>query len=78
MDNKFKMELVWHNCFLYPPAEDINHDLIATDGVNVFHIAYNKDLGWLNVKANSFLSDDLLLNYWWADIKQTVKECIDF
>ena len=78
MKNKFKMELTWHNCQTHPPSEDYNSNLIATDGVNVFKVKYDKLTGWMNMTDIKRLPFDMLYDYWWADVEQTVRECSDF
>lgn len=76
--NKFKMELVWHNCYECPPEESFNDNLIATDGKRVFKVKYDKNVGWFDLDNVSFLPFELIWSYWWADITQTVNECSDF
>jgi hypothetical protein len=75
---KFKMELVWHNCYEYPPEETLNDNLIATDGKHVFKVKYDKNIGWFDLDNVRFLPFELLWEYWWADIVQTVQGCSDF
>lgn len=75
---KFKMELVWHNCYEYPPEEDFNANLICTDGKTIFDVIYNKNEGWINAETIKHLPPELLWEYWWADIIQTVHGCSDF
>lgn len=76
--NKFKMELTWHNCYEYPPAEAFNDNLIATDGKHVFKVKYDKNVGWFDLDNVRFLPFEMLCDYWWADIKQTVQGCPNF
>lgn len=75
---KFKMELVWHNCYDCPPEEEFNSNLICTDGKTVFDVIYDKDEGWIDADTIKLLPPELLCEYWWADIKQTVQGCSDF
>ena len=76
--NKFKIELVWHNCYEYPPAEAFNDNLVATDGKRVFKVKYDKNVGWFDLDNVRFLPFEMLCDYWWADIIQTVRNCSDF
>lgn len=78
MKNKFTMSLTWHNCQTYPPSEAYNSNLIATDGVNVFKVKYSRLTGWLNLDTIKCLPFDMLYDYWWADIEQTVRGCSEF
>ena len=73
MNNKFTMELVWHNCLTYPPKEYWNDNLYVTDGTCVHSVKYNKEHGWWSRTTGDYLPFDLLWEYWWADIEQTVK-----
>ena len=75
---KFKMELVWHNCYDCPPEEEFNSNLICTDGKTVFDVIYDKNNGWCNADTIRQLPPELLWKYWWADIIQTVRNCSDF
>ena len=75
---KFTMELVWHNCYECPPEESFNDNLIATDGERVFKVKYDKNVGWFDLDNIKFLPFELLWEYWWADIEQTVHGCSDF
>jgi hypothetical protein len=67
MTNKFTMNLVWHNCKTHPPKEAFNDNLIMSNGVNVF------DMVWSNNHYYAYESGYDLENWWWADIKQTVR-----
>lgn len=78
MKNKFTMPLTWHNCQTYPPSEAYNSNLIATDGVSVFKVKYSRLTGWLNLDTVKCLPFDILYDYWWADVEQTVRECSEF
>lgn len=69
--NKFKMELTWHNCKYYPPAEHYNPLLVITDGHNVDYCSYYKKYGF-PVEENE------LHKYWWADLARTVREYKEF
>lgn len=73
-DIKLPIELIWHNCLYYPPLEDSNLDLIITDGNNTFNAAYTDKLGWLNKHDDVYIPYNSLNEYYWADIKRTVKE----
>ena len=78
MKDKFKMELTWHNRQSYPPSEAYNSHLIVTDGVNAFRAKYDRLTGWLNLNTIRSLPFDMLYDYWWADVEQTVRECSEF
>lgn len=71
---KFTMELVWHNCWKCPPEEVTNDSLIMTDGVDAYEtfwyrpdgfMIHTKD-GWRGVYNG-------LKEWYWADIRQTVR-----
>ena len=80
MENKFKMELVWHNCETYPPKEFKNDHLIVTDGVNVFGMSWHRAEGYFIAEENEIkpLSLSELNKWWWADIEQTVQGAAKF
>lgn len=73
--NKFTMELVWHNCKIYPPTEQFNSHLLVTDGVTIHEMMWDKtafgDGGFLKVGLE--IKGDDLHKYWWADINQTIQ-----
>ena len=74
---KFKMELTWHNCKTYPPKEDFNSYLLVTDGWDI------KEMRWVksdNVFVNRYseIKDEDLINWWWADMVQTVHKTPEF
>lgn len=75
MDNKFKTELVWHNCATYPPKEFENNFLIATNGKNVYGMSWHKAEGyWIAIDNGIFpININDLDKWWWADIEQTVQ-----
>lgn len=73
MNNKFTIELVWHNCKTNPPSEDKNDYLYISDGGFVNSVKYSKDKGWFVREVGSYLPIDVLHEYWWADIEQTVQ-----
>lgn len=78
--NKFTMDLVWHNCETCPPEEDYNDFLIASDGVGVCEVQWDKEDGfWYYSKT--FGWRPLIGNYkkmWWADLRQTVQNELKF
>jgi hypothetical protein len=78
--NKFKMELVWHNCKNYPPSEFENNDLIATNGKDVYGMSWHKAEGyWIAMDDIVCRLDYSTLDkWWWADITQTVREEVKF
>lgn len=69
--DKFKMELTWHNCKTCPPEESYNPYLVYTNGHIVEACSYYKKYGFP-------VMDDELDQYWWADLRRTVRECRDF
>lgn len=69
--DKFKMELTWHNCATYPPAEDFNSWLMITDGRNTDSFVYDTRCGFPVAEEN-------LHKYWWADLARTVRETKEF
>ena len=70
--DKFKMELVWHNCFRYPPQEPFNDELIGTNGAYIFDMTWDKDEGYFIGKDDDYrIQDYALEDWWWADIQQT-------
>lgn len=73
MNNKFTMELVWHNCRTYPPKEKYNPKLFITDGADVYTISYSLAKGFYDEYVCRSIPSDVLHLYWWADIEQTVQ-----
>ena len=73
LERKFAMSLVWHNCYLYPPAEECNNNLYLTDGKSVWRAEYDTRDGWHINGTYEFLPSNSLRKYWWADISQTVQ-----
>ena len=78
MNDKFKMELTWHNCATHPPKEWINETLFVSDGESIHKARYNIRLGWWCVELWDYIPNDDLNNYWWADIQQTIDRCASF
>ena len=78
MKNKFTIPLTWHNCQSCPPKEPYNYNLIATDGVNVFRAKYDKLTGWTNMDIIKQIPFDMVYDYWWADLEQTVRGYSEF
>lgn len=80
MNNKFTMELVWHNCDNNHPKEFENNSLIITNGKNVYPLFWHRAEGYGVVTANGIVSIRLseLENWWWADIEQTVQGDLRF
>lgn len=74
MTKKFKMELVWHNCWECPPEESTNDSLIMTDGVNVYEAFWYRPDGFMIRAKHGWhgIYEDTK-NWYWADIKQTVQ-----
>ena len=72
MNNKFSMQLVWHNCKTHPPEEQFNPHLLVTDGVMIHDMVWDKTYdGYL--KVGLCMKSDKADKYWWADIDQTVR-----
>ena len=78
MKDKFTMSLTWHNCYYYPPAEPYNDNLWATDGRWVFPVEYDKVHGWRQKGDVDYLPFELIWQYYWADLEQTVRGCLEF
>jgi hypothetical protein len=76
--NKFKIELVWHNCYDCPPEEYWNDNLYVTDGKYIHSVEYNKEYGWWSRELGDYLPFDSIWKYWWADLEQTVNKCLEF
>lgn len=72
--NKFVMELVWHNCYSCPPEEWRNDYLYVTDGKTFHSVKYSKDRGWWSRELGDYIPIDVLWEYWWADIEQTIQD----
>lgn len=73
--DKFKMELVWHNCKTNPPKEFSNNSLIITNGSDVLGMSWHRAEGYFVSESEwslRRLEDSVLENWWWADIEQTV------
>ena len=72
MNNKFTMELVWHNCKTCPPKESYNPRLLVTDGAIIHEMIWDEAFeGFLKIGLE--IRGDDLNKYWWADIRQTVQ-----
>lgn len=77
MKDKFTMELVWHNCATCPPKEDFNANLCVTNGRTVFGTKYDKG-EWYDREFGVCIPDDMLVDFWWADVVQTLNAVADF
>ena len=75
---KFVMPLVWHNCKTYPPSEFYNDSLIATDGYFIFPVEYDREKGWWNKETKTSFTLQRQEECYWADLKQTVRGCLEF
>lgn len=75
MNDKFTMELVWHNCKTHPPKEFENNSLIITDGNDVFGVSWNVENGYYISydDGDMELSKKAYGDWYWTDIKQTVQ-----
>lgn len=75
MNNKFTMELVWHNCNTNHPKEFENNTLIATNGTEVFGLSWHRAEGYFISQGHKLVPIRLLdlPNWWWADIEQTIQ-----
>ena len=71
--NKFTIELVWHNCYDYPPKEHWNKNLYISDGTYVSKVWYDKQYGWWEYDKGDYIPQEELNKHWWADIEQTVQ-----
>ena len=79
--DKFKMELVWHNCKTCKPKEFFNDELIGTNGAYVFDMTWRRNVGYFihtvvgdKVDYTGYrIQDYALENWWWADIQQTAQ-----
>ena len=80
MNNKFTMELVWHNCKTHPPREFENDNLIVTNGKYVFYLSWHRAAGyWITTKNTCApLNFSELEGWWWADIEQTIQGDLRF
>lgn len=76
--NKFKMELVWHNCYSHPPKEYWNNKLYVTNGEYIHEVEYYKERGWWSRELGDYIPFNELSHYWWADLEQTVNKCLEF
>jgi hypothetical protein len=78
MYDKFKMELVWHNCKTYSPKEFENDSLIVTNGSEVYGMSWHRAEGYWIADESGLVQLYDLENWWWADIEQTVQNEIKF
>lgn len=69
--DKFKMELTWHNCKTCPPEENYNPYLVCTNGDKIEACTYYKKYGFQFI-------DDNIENYWWADLRRTIRNTKEF
>ena len=77
MKDKFKVNLVWHNCKTYPPEEDWNDQLIVTDGEHTTLAQYDKPDIWWDLIVGERIPVRYLSEYWWADVRQTMAASIE-
>lgn len=77
MKDKFKINLVWHNCKTCPPEEDWNDQLVITDGVHTTVTQYEKPDIWYDFADECFIPEPDLSEYWWADVRQTMASSIE-
>lgn len=77
---KFKMELVWHNCDNCLPEEDYNPCLYVTDGHTIMPMRWKRDSNWQRFENDGwYIEQGINSNgYWWADIQQTIRGTKDF
>lgn len=78
MHDKFKIELVWHNCKTYQPKEFENNNLIVIDGNNVYGMSWHRAEGYWIADESGLIQLSDLENWWWADIEQTVQGEVKF
>ena len=78
MYDKFKIELVWHNCKTYPPKEFENDNLIVTDGLEVYGMSWHRAEGYWIADERGLIKLSDLENWWWADVAQTVQGEVKF
>lgn len=78
MKDKFTIGLVWHNCETYPPKEYWNNNLYISDGEYVSRAEYSRENGWYDKTGGVYIYPDLVKEYWWADIEQTVRTSKEF
>ena len=78
MQDKLTISLTWHNCQTCPPQEPYTYNLVVTDGTNVFRAKYDNLTGWTNLDIIKKIPFDMLYDYWWADLEQTVRERNEF
>lgn len=69
--DKFKIELTWHNCKTHPPKEEYNPLLMYTSGRDVDYCTYYKKFGFP-------IDENILHEFWWADLYRTVKDSPEF
>lgn len=69
--NKKTMELVWHNCKSCPPKELFNESLVVTDGVNLYRVRWDQEVGYFGNHCLIEVSMNGSENWWWADLYQT-------
>lgn len=69
--NKMKMELVWHNCKTCPPQELFNESLVVTDGVNLYNVCWDREVGYFGNHCLIEVFMNGAENWWWADLYQT-------
>lgn len=77
MKDKFTVSLVWHNCKTHPPKEDWNDNLYVTDGVYGTAVSYESPDVWFDKSVDERIPKRDLLEYWWADIHQTMRSSVE-
>ncbi len=78
MKDKFTISLTWHNCFTYPPEEHWNNNLYISNGQYVSHAKYDARYGWFDCSAGDYVAFELLHEFYWADLEQTVVNSQEF
>lgn len=77
MNNKFTMELVWHNWETCPPEEDHNFCLVLSDGEGFWIVEYYAQYGWFCDDGTPITKEEFKTLYW-ADLSQTISKCNKF
>lgn len=77
MIDKFIMNLAWHSCRKCPPKEECSNILYITNGKYCYRVIYECGK-WREYETCMNIPDERLVGYWWADIKQAVKDETNF
>lgn len=72
------MKLNWRNCATEPPQKESVDKLYITDGESLNQARYHHKYGWWCIELWDYIPSDLINEYWWADILETISSSSEF